>query len=158
MPQCSRCARRDFLCKVGKESSQCAECVRSSAKCDCRGPSDVEWQSLEQQEDMLEEKMRLTAVRADKLHQELREQYARMERLRKQKKSLKERSSEMLRRGIQSLNELDALDNQNGSELNERMVVASPTGDLFRELSPGFWESVSLPGTSPINPCIAGGS
>jgi len=145
MPQCSRCARRGFLCKVGKESSRCAECVRASTKCDCRGPSDVEWRSLEQQEDALEEKMRTTAVRADELHQELREQYARMERLRKQKRSLKERGSEMLRRGIQSLDELDALDNSGSPGSSQGAVVASPTGDFFRELSVGFWESVTLP-------------
>jgi len=158
MPQCSRCSHRGFLCKVGKESSRCAECVRSLAKCDCRDPFDVEWRSLEQQEDALEERMRLTIVRANELHQELREQYARMKRLRKQKKSLKERGSEMLRRGIQSLDELDALDNSNFEKLNQGVVVASPTGDLFRELSPGFWESVSLPRTLLPNPCIDEGS
>jgi len=134
MPQCSRCSHRGFLCKVGKEFSRCVECVRSSTKCDCRGLFNVEWRFLKQQEDALEEKMRLTIVRANELHQELREQYARMERLRKQKKSLKERGSEMLRRGIQSLDELDALDNSNFEELNQGVVVAFPIGDLFQEL------------------------
>jgi len=39
-------------------------------------------------------------VCANKLHQELREQYVRIKRLRKQKKSLKKRDNEMLRREI----------------------------------------------------------
>ena len=74
--------------------------MRSLAKCDYRNSFDVEWRSLKQQENALEEKMRRTIVRANKLHQELQEQYARMKRLRKQKKFLKKRDSEMLRRGI----------------------------------------------------------
>jgi len=82
--------------------------------------------------------MRLTIVRANELHQELREQYARMKRLRKQKKSLKERDSEMLRREIQSLDELNVLDNSNFEKSNQGVIVASPIGDLFRELSPSF--------------------
>jgi len=93
---------------------------------------------LEQQENALEEKMRLTIVRANELHQELREQYARMKRLRKQKKFLKERSNEMLRRGIQSLDELNALDNSNFEKLNQGVIVASPIGDLFQKLFPSF--------------------
>ena len=44
--------------------------------------------------------MRLTIVCANKLHQELHEQYAHIKRLRKQKKSLKKRNNEMLRREI----------------------------------------------------------
>ncbi len=44
--------------------------------------------------------MRLTIVCANELHQELREQYARIKRLRKQKKFLKKRDNEMLRREI----------------------------------------------------------
>ncbi len=138
MSQCSRCSHRGFLYKVGKESSRCAKCVRSLAKCDCRDSFDVEWRSLEQQENALEEKMRLTIVRANELHQELREQYARMKRLRKQKKFLKEHDSEMLRREIQSLDELNALDNSNFEKSNQGMIVASPIGDLFRKLSPNF--------------------
>ncbi len=44
--------------------------------------------------------MRLTIVRANEFYQELRKQYARIKRLRKQKKFLKKRNSEMLRREI----------------------------------------------------------
>ncbi len=78
--------------------------------------------------------MRLTIVCANKLHQELRKQYARMKRLRKQKKSLKERNNKMLRRGIQSLNELNALNNSNFEKSNQGIIVAFSIGDLFREL------------------------
>jgi len=57
-----------------------------------------------------------------------------MKRLRKQKKFLKERDSEMLRREIQSLDELNALNNSNSKKLNQGVIVASSIGDLFREL------------------------
>jgi len=44
--------------------------------------------------------MRLTIVCANKLYQELRKQYARIKRLRKQIFFLKKRNNEMLRREI----------------------------------------------------------
>jgi len=93
---------------------------------------------LKQQEDALEEKMRLTIVRANKLYQELREQYARTKRLRKQKKSLKKRGSEMLRRGIQSLNKLNALNSSSNSKSNYEIVVVSSIDNFFRELFASF--------------------
>ncbi len=62
--------------------------------------------------------MRLIVVYIDKLYQKLRKQYARIERLRKQKKSLKKRSNEMLRREIQSLDKLNALKNPIDSNPN----------------------------------------
>jgi len=54
-----------------------------------------------------------------------------MKRLRKQKKFLKERNSKMLRRGIQSLNELNALNNLNLEKLNQEIIVAFFIDDLF---------------------------
>ena len=62
--------------------------------------------------------MRLIVVCIDKLYQKLRKQYARIKRLRKQKKSLKKRNNEMLCREIQSLNKLNALKNSIDSNLN----------------------------------------
>ncbi len=44
--------------------------------------------------------MRLTIVCANKFHQEFHKQYVRIKRLRKQKKFLKKRNNEMLRREI----------------------------------------------------------
>ncbi len=55
--------------------------------------------------------MQLIIFCANKLHQELRKQYMRIKRLRKQKKFLKKRNNEMLRRKIYSLNKLNALEN-----------------------------------------------
>jgi hypothetical protein len=78
--------------------------------------------------------MRLTIVCTNEFHQELREQYARMKRLRKQKKSLKERDSEMLRRGIQSLDKLNALNNSNSKKLNQEIIVSFSIEDLFQKV------------------------
>lgn len=147
MPQCSRCAAKGFLCKVGKESSRCAECVRSATKCDCRGPSAAQLERFEQEECRLDEKTKATDTRISELHEQLRDQYARSDRLRRQKRELKERGSEMLRRGIQSLDELDLVDDIQGLDAPlGGSITASPSGEFFRELSAGFWES--LPGSS----------
>ena len=146
MPQCSRCASKGFLCKVAPESSRYAECVRSTSKCDCRGPTEAALLKLESEEKKLEDAIRETDSQTEALHQEveqlhsrLREQYGRASRLRRQQKVLKERGSEMLRRGIQSLDELDGVAPA-GPVSPE--VVPSPSGELFRELSPGFWEAL----------------
>ena len=45
----------------------------------------------------------------------------------------------MLRRGIQSLDELDGVEPAGPVSLE---VVPSPSGELFRELSPGFQETL----------------
>ncbi len=78
--------------------------------------------------------MRLIVVCIDKLYQKLRKQYARIERLRKQKKSLKKRSNEMLRREIQSLDKLNTLKNPIDSNPNQEIIVASSIDDLFYKL------------------------
>jgi len=77
-------------------------------------------------------------VCANELHQELREQYVRIKRLRKQKKFLKKRNNEMLRRKIYSLNELNALENLISFYLNQKIIVASFNDNLFQKLFSSF--------------------
>jgi len=44
----------------------------------------------------------------------------------------------MLRRGIQSLNELNALNNLNFEKLNQEVIVVFSVNNLFRKLSLKF--------------------
>ncbi|KAM0123300.1 hypothetical protein ACHAP3_011241 [Botrytis cinerea] len=93
MPSCSLCERTGRKCIVSpSDSSRCSECIRSSKKCDVQGPSESDWESLSRQK--------------ERLDQEEEEAMAKILRLRKQKRFLLKRESEMLRRGLRTLDEL----------------------------------------------------
>ena len=141
---------------MAKDYDRYTECVRRARKCDCRGPANAEWERLELEEDRLERQLKESEDKVDSLALEesearkniesisskLREQYARISRLRKQQKSLKDRRGDILRRGAGSLNELEVVDGLEDELPVNNPSITSPSEDLFRELSPGFWESL----------------
>ncbi|APA14509.1 hypothetical protein SS1G_06438 [Sclerotinia sclerotiorum 1980 UF-70] len=107
MPSYSLCDRQERKCIVSStDSSRCAECIRQGKKCDVRGPSESDWDSLDRQKARLE--------------QEEEEAMAKILRLRKQKRLLLERESDMLRRGLRTLDELVEVEEKERLE-NERM-------------------------------------
>ena len=152
MPQYTPCSRKNRSCIVAKDYDRRAECVRRARKCDCRGPANAEWERLELEEDRLERQLKESEDKVDSLALEesearkniesisskLREQYARISRLRKQQKSLKDRRGDILRRGAGSLNELEAADGLEDELPANNPIMTSPSRDMFRELSPEF--------------------
>jgi hypothetical protein len=97
MPSCSFCERLSRNCIVSSEdSTRCNECVRRGGKCDVAGPSARDMASLLREQERLDQEDEATL---NKLF-----------RLRKQKKLLRDRASEMIRRGLQTLDELDAIE------------------------------------------------
>jgi hypothetical protein len=137
MPSCSTCDRSGRTCIVADEkSSRCAECVRQGKACDVRGPSLSDWASIDRQE--------------EKLEKEEEEAMMKVLRLRKQKRLLRARRKEMLRRGLRTLDELDA------AEEAEKVAAAAiplPTGDFeFPEIpldpveAAAFWASLDTGG------------
>jgi len=100
MSSCSLCERQGRKCIVSSsDSSRCAECIRQGRKCDVRGPVESDWDSLDRQKARLDEE----EERAISVSQEA---MAKILRLRKQKRFLLKRESEMLRRGLRTLDEL----------------------------------------------------
>jgi hypothetical protein len=136
MPSCSRCERQGLSCVVASDTTRCGECVRSKSKCDVAGPSLSDWYSLEREEKRLEEEEKATLAKLLRLHT--------------QKASLRSRGREMLRRGLKSLDELDA------AEEAEKVAAAAiplPTGDFeFPEIpldpveAAAFWASLDTGG------------
>ena len=101
MPSCTYCETNSRICVVLKEnSSRCSECVRRGAKCDVSGPSAADLRSLIREQERLDEEEEkaasLMAVTA-----------ARLARLRKQRKFLQARGSELIRRGLKTMDELE---------------------------------------------------
>lgn len=95
MDSCSNCVRRNVTCVSSpNDSRKCAECVWRRLKCDCMGPEHPDWVKLEKEE--------------ERLDREEEETLAKLIRLRKQKRLIRTRGKDMLRRGLKTLDELDA--------------------------------------------------
>ncbi len=128
MSPCSRCSKYGKKCIVAPDSSRCAECILAggSTKCDVLGPSAQDWSRLEAEEERLnDEEAKTTAI--------LAEAAAKLARLQKQKKSLRTRAREMLRRGVATLDELDRVE----------AVEAEERERLNREVPPPFGPFIS---------------
>lgn len=116
MSACSRCSRRGTKCVVSSDSRRCSECVARNARCDCAGPSVQDWAKLQREEDRLAAAEATAEEQAMAAHRMAEEAISRMRRLRMQKKLLKERGSEMLRRGLATLDELDEAEQREREE------------------------------------------
>lgn len=106
MPSCSTCERAQRKCVVSDaDSTRCSECVRQGRRCDVAGPSSSDMRSV------VEELRRL--------NQEEKETTSKLLRLQKQREFFQDRASEMIRRGLKTMDELDA------AEEEERAAAAS---------------------------------
>jgi hypothetical protein len=172
MPSCSRCEKRGLDCRVSPESTKCGECVRSNMRCDVHGPSVQDWLKLRQEEERLAAEEAAAEILEEEAARKQAEARARVKRLRLQQKLLKQRGSEMLRRGLKTLDELDEVEERErwereAAELPARATTASSSavasGDPLGysgvalgadlPLSPSFWDTLDyVGGTAPGDP------
>lgn len=129
---CTRCELHQLECRVVEGTNRCGCCVKAGTKCDVYGPSVADWEALEREEQRLET--------------ERRETLSKLRRLDTQQRSLRNRAGAMLRRGLKTLDELDAVEENERLE-NERMekeksdaaaVVASTDSPFFDVLDPSL--------------------
>jgi hypothetical protein len=115
---CSGCEKRNLKCVVSdkENSGRCSECVLRGAKCDAEGIPVGEWRALELETDRLERESE-AAMRA------VRENMARLERLEKQKKFLKSKGKDMVRRGLKTLDELEEAEEKERQMESERATA-----------------------------------
>ncbi|KAJ8063461.1 hypothetical protein OCU04_007337 [Sclerotinia nivalis] len=152
MPLCSLYERQERKCIVSaSDSARCTECIRQGKKCDVRSPSESDWDSLDRQK--------------AKLKQEEEEAIAKILRLRKQKRFLLKRESDMLCRGLCTLDELVELEEKERLE-KERIekekersnsglsVFAEANLSVFDNFDSSFFLSLSNPfsSLSSLNP------
>jgi len=148
MDSCSNCVRRNRTCISSTDSRKCAECVRRKLSCDQMGPSHPDWVKLEREEERLDREEEETLVK--------------LMRLRKQKKMLRSRGKEMLRRGLKTLDELDAAEeeereeNERGEQRREAEALPIPDTDVssdpFSDLSLDPALAAALSDFDPANP------
>ena len=103
MPQCSYCEKHSRDCIVSEgNSARCNECVRRGTKCDVEGPSANDIASLLREQ--------------DRLDREEEETTSKLLRLQKQKKFLRQRATQMVQRGLKTLDELDEVEEKEKRE------------------------------------------
>ena len=141
IPDCSNCSKHGRRCIVSIVSSRCAECVRHGLKCDAGVPSAGDWAAVERE-----------SSRLQKLEDEAMEAIMRLPRIKKQREFLMKRASDMLRRGMQNLDELDAAEEAEREAAEradaEKILSSSILTDPVLALPPGcldeaFWVSLS---------------
>lgn len=124
MPKCSYCESQNRKCIVSSESSpKCSECVRRGGKCDVEGPSQQDMQSV------LDELRRLAGEREATLSKLLR--------LDRQQKFFQDRASEMIRRGLRTMDELDEAEERERVE-RERQEAAEKEARQIATTAVGF--------------------
>lgn len=163
MPSCTYCEAHSRTCVVLKEnSSRCSECVRRGAKCDISGPSAADLRSLIREQERLNEE-------EEKAASLIAATASRLARLRKQRKFLQARGSELIRRGLETMDELEEAEEQErleaeraGSEKEAASAsVAGPSDNSFAfdssldpsilalMDSPSFWANSGIAGEMP---------
>ena len=113
MSPCSFCERNGKKCVVvPSERPRCAECVRIGKKCDVEGIPASDWAAVEREEFRLDSAEMLAEDTLRKAQAEMNEAVNRLSRLRKQKQFLRRRAADMLRRGLRTMDELDAAEEE----------------------------------------------
>src|SRR5438477_2337576 len=104
MHPCSRCSSSGGSCLVAQGSLKCSSCTRSGVGCDV-----LEMPSGAQFDRIGREKRRLQAE-LDSEREALLKSLAKTARLEKQKASLERREADLLRRGVETVEELERLE------------------------------------------------
>ncbi len=157
MVACRRCALSQKECRLSSLSQKCAECIRSGKKCEPAEPV-VNFASIDRAMEKLErEELETEAVQLATAEQ-LRVSQARLQRLRKQKRFLRDREQEMFTKGLSDVEELERLEDlEKVQEVQNHIAGASSVDDFLNadiSLETLNWLS---PG-SPSGETVAGGS
>lgn len=151
MAPCDSCRRHKRRCVAASpESARCAECVRTrKGNCNftAKLPTVNDWASLDRQR--------------QKLRDEEEVVMAKILRLRKQQRFLDEREKEMVRRGVETLEELDQVEAAEKAELARQEASAQALTDasssledpstdpeVFADLPDSFWTGIGFSGVA----------
>lgn len=152
MSPCSFCVRNKRRCvAASSQSSRCSECCRAGRmKCDYteKLPSVNDWASIDRQR--------------QKLRAEEEEAMSKILRLRQQQRFLDEKEKEMLKRGLATLDELDAAEEaerQLAESLEASAAALADAGSFlddpcldpaaFAGLPEAFWANLGVVGGNP---------
>ena len=157
---CSFCFKRHLDCRMSEGVSRCAECVKRGRSCDGTLVASsltrllAEQRKLESDEEATGEEVLALHNRLSELQSQLATAVSRLSRIRKIRKKVKERSSELLRRGMQELDKEDGV--LPALDAHEQWV----TRDLqsFGVPEDVDWSSLGLGDFSDVGPLVSDGS
>lgn len=156
MSPCTHCETHKRTCVVSPDDdkNRCSECVWRGIKCDVEGIPVRDWAALEREEERIRS-ARQAAVELMAITS------ARLARLEKQQEFLRKRGRDMLRRGLSTLDELDAAEEKerqsSASAAPSVPLIELPEFDIYEGLSQGFWNP-SLQGVACETPPTTQGS
>jgi len=152
MAPCSRCEKAGPLvaerCTVPKDPllSRCGRCTTMCRACDVRKvnqmPCVADWEAIDSQLEKLFQE-------DEKAEKAISEAMSKKQRLRKQMAFLRERKQKMIAAGLNSMDELDALEEQ---ERAEQATLLAAESEVVRqsELATTHSEPLLLAGTSIV--------
>lgn len=147
MPACSACEDRRIPCLASEEdSSRCAECIRNKrGNCDLQGLTPAQMQKITRQHSLLEAQL-------DEAEEAAMEANAKVSRLRKQRRLWAGKMARAIRRGLDTIDELDRLEKEEAEAERARVAVDIQTvvaeESVAATADPGFegfdWNSVDV--------------
>jgi len=130
---CARCFRKNLECLILKGARRCGECHRSNVACEIAPPSEQQWDRIKERENRLKaDTAAATQAILDSMAQQ-RENCAKLLRLQREQSVLNDRVAEMLRRDVDSLEELEEIERLEAAAREEAIwnAPAAPVPDPF---------------------------
>ena len=119
----SRCQQSNSECKLLMGSSKCGNCTRRGLRCDIRDVEADDFVRIDREATRLENEI-------EKMEQIRRENDARLERFRRLRKALHERELEMVRRGVENIEELERIEDEERTARGSSEVSFDPVTAL----------------------------
>jgi len=154
---CARCFKKHLECLILKGARRCGECHRSNVACEIAPPSEQQWDRIKERENRLKtETAAATQAALDSM--------AKLLRLQKEQSVFNDRVAEMLRRDVDSLEELEEIERLEAAAREEatRNAHVAPVPDPFDFLAnedyldPGRLASLAAFAVGPADPGSGG--
>ena len=137
MPSCSSCAREGVPCVMAPSASRCSRCTSYNTRCSNSPPTAYEWERLLQEDARIDAERDEAVAQQQRALQEQLEASSRLSRLDMQKRQLRTRGAEMLRRGLYTLDELEEAERREreaqAAQGSASLTSPTPSDALFSE-------------------------
>jgi hypothetical protein len=122
MGPCTHCHQRGYKCRFTSNSSKCGECICSNISCDVFVPSVLNLAWVKREEEHLASKKMAAQMLVAETAQQYINAHAHLKRLEMEQELLQLRGDEMVRRGLRTINELEAVKVVEGKEAIENQL------------------------------------
>ena len=155
---CSRCAQSKLECRLLLGSKKCGNCTRRGLKCNARDVSDSDFAKLDREASRLDSEIRRS-------REDMESAMARWKRFERLREALKEKEMEMVRRGLDNIEELERIEEEERMEKQQSPPPSSVPPDPITMLEDfsseipevqwdAFLASTTNPGTYLLPPVV----